>query len=125
MVEVFVPLGLFLMIFLIIAVVMFFRFRSRQELQMTVRAAIDSGQALSADVLQELTAALHPQRNDLRRGIVLVAIALGFVALAFAVGSHEEVVVAPLLGISAFPFFTGLAYLALWFFNRDDKSQTT
>ncbi len=125
MVEVFVPLGLFLMIFLIIAVVMFFRFRSRQELQMTVRAAIESGQALSADVMQELTAALHPKRSDLRRGIVLVAIAFGFVALAFAVGTRQGDVVAPLLGISAFPFFTGLAYLALWFFNRDEQSLST
>ena len=59
--AIFVPISMFIMVFGIAAVVMFYRFRSRQELQLTVRSAIDSGQALSAEVLEELTAALHPK----------------------------------------------------------------
>ncbi len=120
--EMFVPIAMFIMIFGICAVVMFYRFRSRQELQMTVRSAIDSGQALSAEVLSELTSALHPKKNDLRRGMVFVAVGLAFVAFSFAVG--EEDAVGPLLGISAFPFFTGIAYLILWSFNRNENQRT-
>ena len=120
--AIFVPISMFIMVFGIAAVVMFYRFRSRQELQLTVRSAIDSGQALSAEVLEELTAALHPKKNDLRKGMVLVAIGLAFVAFAFAVGEDEAV--GPLMGISAFPFFTGIAYLVLCFLNRNQPQQS-
>jgi hypothetical protein len=120
--AIFVPISMFIMIFGICAVVMFYRHRGRQELQLTVRSAIDSGQALSAEVLGELTAALHPKKNDLRRGMVLVAIGLAFVALGYAIGQDEAV--GPLLGVSAFPFFTGIAYLVLWFLNRDQPQQS-
>ena len=114
--AIFVPLGLFLMIFGVFAVVMFFRYRTRRELQMTVRAAIESGQELSAEVLGELTSALDAKRNDLRRGIVAIAIGLAFVAFAFAIGEQDAL--GPLLGLSAFPFLTGVAYLVLWFLDR-------
>lgn len=116
-----VPIALFVMIFAIVAVVMFFRFRNRQELQITVRAAVDSGQPLSAEALESLTAALQPKRNDLRRGVILLAIGLAVVCFAYAVGAQEGDVVGPLLGISAFPFFTGLASILLWFLSRDKK----
>ena len=120
-VEIVVPLGMFLTIFAIIGIVMFFRFRTRQELQLTVRAAIESGQNLSAEVLEELMASLDSARNDLRKGIIAVAVGLAFVFFSFAIG--EEDAEGPLLAISAFPFFIGLAYLGLWFFNRDDKAK--
>ena len=114
--DIFVPISLFAMIFGICAIVTYFRHRNRQELQVTVRAALDSGQPLSPEILEGLTAALYPQKNDLRRGVVLVAIALAFGALAFGVG--EDDAFGPLLGVAAFPLFTGIGYLALWFFSR-------
>ncbi len=120
-VEIVVPLGMFLTIFAIIGIVMFFRFRTRQELQLTVRAAIESGQNLSAEVLEELMASLDSARNDMRKGVIAVALGLAFVLFSFAIG--EEDAEAPLLAISAFPFCIGVAYLGLWFFNRDDKAR--
>ena len=115
--EILVPISLFVMIFGITVVALYFRSRSRQEVQATIRAVIESGQSLSTEVLQELTASLHPTQNDLRRGVVLVSIGLALVVLGWSVG--EEDAFGALLGVSAFPFFTGLAYLGLWFFNRD------
>ena len=115
--EIFVPVALFVMIFGIVAIVMFYRFRNRQELQLTVRATLESGQTLSAELLEQLTAALHPKRNDIRRGIVLLAIGFAFVLFAFAVG-HDEAS-GPLLGLAAFPVLVGLAYLLLGFLARN------
>jgi len=115
-----IPISLFAMIFGICAIVAYFRHRNRQELQMTVRAAIDSGQPLSSDVLEGLTAALHPQKSDLRRGVVLVAIALAFGALAFALGEPQAF--GPLLGVAAFPLFSGLGYIGLWVLNREPSA---
>ncbi len=115
--EILVPISLFAMIFGISTVVLYYRYRARQDMQSTIRAVIESGQTLSTDVLEELTTALHPQRSDLRRGVVLVSLGLALVFLGWAIG--EEDAFGPLLGVSAFPFFTGLAYLGLWFFNRN------
>ncbi len=120
-VEIIVPVALFLTLFAIIATVMYFRFRTRQELQVTVRAAVESGQNLSAEVLEELMASLDSSRNDLRRGIIAIAIGLALVVLGFAAGQEEAA--GPMLGLSAFPFFVGIAYVGLWFFNRDNKTQ--
>lgn len=117
MVEVIVPLGMFLMIFAICAVIMVYRFRTRKELQLTIRSAIDSGQALSAEVLSELTAALHPKKNDLRRGLVLIGVGLAFVVFSVVVPDDEAGSI--FLGLSAFPFFIGIAYLVIWFMNRE------
>lgn len=115
--AIFVPLTLFAMIFGIVAVVMFFRFRGRQELQMTVRATIESGQTLSVELLEQLTAALHPKRNDIRRGIVLLAIGFAFAVFAVVVGNEKAS--GPLLGLAAFPLLTGLAYLLLGYLARN------
>ena len=114
--DIFVPLALFLMIFGIVAIVTFYRFRNRQELQLTIRATLDSGQALSSELLEQLTAALQPQHNDMRRGVILMAIGLAFVCLAFFVG--DEGVLKPLLGFAAFPIFTGCAYLLMGYLRQ-------
>ena len=118
--EIFVPLSLFAMIFGIVAIVTFYRFRNRQELQLTIRATLDSGQALSSELLEQLTAALQPHRNDVRRGVILLAIGVAFVCLAFLIG--DEDVVGPMLGFSAFPIFTGFAYLLMGYLGqKSDK----
>ena len=117
--EIFIPIVLFLVIGFSVGIVMYFRFRSRQELQLTVRAAIDSGQTLSAEVLEEITAALHPKKNDLRRGMVYVAVALAFFVFGLVVDDKEATTV--LSGLAAFPLFVGMAYLVLWRINRDNS----
>ncbi|MEM6999540.1 MAG: DUF6249 domain-containing protein [Pseudomonadota bacterium] len=120
-VEIAVPLGLFVAIVLVCFLVLFFRFRGRQELQMTLRAAIDSGQTLSPEMLEKLSQAMQEPDKDLRRGAVAMAIGLALVVFAIAVG--EDDATGPLLGMSAFPFLIGAAYLLLWFFNRDKADQ--
>ena len=121
MVEILVPISMFAMIFGIVAVVMFYRFRNRQELQTTVRAVVESGQPLTAEVLEELTAALRSKSNDLRRGVLALALGFAFVVLANVIGNEEAY--RPLLGVSAFPFFIGIAHLVLAFTARDKAKQ--
>ena len=110
-VEIIVPITLFLSVVLGIYVVGHHRFKTRQEMQLTVRAAIESGQTLSPEVMQQITDAINPPHSDLRRGILFLAVALGFVALALAMG--EEDAFGPLMGIAAFPALVGVAYLVL------------
>jgi len=109
--ESFIPITMFISLFGIVAVVMFFRFRSRQELQLTVRSAIESGQPMSAELLAELSAALQPQQNDIRRGVVLIAIGAATVVLANLIPDTQ--VRSVFMGLSAFPFFVGIAYVIM------------
>jgi hypothetical protein len=122
-VALFIPMTLFLIIGVCVGLAMYYRFRSRQEMQVTVRSAIDSGQPFSPEVLQELTNALFPPSSDLRKGIVLCAIGIGFVVFALAIGDEEAV--GPLLGVSAFPFLVGIAYLILFRMGRNKEARTS
>ena len=115
--EIFIPITMFLMIAAVVWTVMHFRFRSRQELQMTIRDAVSAGQSLSPAALEDLMQAMQPKRSDLRRGLIWIALALGM--LVFASTVDESGVVGPLLGAASFPLFIGLAYFLLWRLGGD------
>ncbi|MCR9278280.1 MAG: DUF6249 domain-containing protein [Pseudomonadaceae bacterium] len=114
--EVLVPIALFTMIGAIAGMSMFFRFRARQEAQLTLRTAMEHGESMSPEVVSRLAEQLQSAGSDLRRGVIAIAIGIAIFIFAQVVG--EEDVVRPLMGISAFPFTIGAAYLGLWFANR-------
>ncbi len=116
--DILVPIALLFTIIGTVTVITYFRFRGRQEMLATIRASIESGQTLSADVLSEIAASLYNKKNDLRRGMVYVAIGVAFLVLSVTIDDHEAV--GPLMGLSAFPFFIGFAYLILWYIGRRD-----
>lgn len=111
MVEVVVPVAFFVAVFGIIAVVVYFRFRSQQELQETVRTLLQSGQPVSEEKLSELVAALSPREQDLRRALISIAIAIAIALFAFMLDERDAF--GPLMGLAAFPLLIGFAYLFL------------
>ena len=115
-----VPISMFLAITIIFGLLLWFRFRARQELQLTIRSAIERGQDLSPEVLASISDSLSSKFGDLRRGILAIAVGIGFFVFANLIG--EEDAVGPLLGISAFPFAIGIGYVGLWFFTRTNKN---
>jgi hypothetical protein len=106
-----IPITLFLMIGVVLCMFFYFRHRTRQEMQQTVRAAIERGQELSPEVLEALIGDPGGSR-DLRRALIWIAVALGFAGFGWGV---DEVA---LYGIGAFPLFVGLAYLVLFWVSR-------
>ncbi|RZJ18165.1 MAG: hypothetical protein EON91_06300 [Brevundimonas sp.] len=99
--------------------------RERQEMQVTVRAALDKGQplppelvdALSQDVIQKL-----PSRSrDIRRGVIWLAIGIGLAAFGlindFNGGWDNDF--DGLVGIAAIPLTIGLAFLVLGAINKN------
>ena len=110
--EVLIPIVMFVALAIAISIGLMFRFRGRQEVQQTIRTAIDKGQELSPELLERLSDAVEPRKRDLRRGIVAVSVGIAFTVFAFVLG--EEDAIRPLMGIAAFPFLVGVAYLILW-----------
>lgn len=117
--DILVPLGMFLLIGCVAGLSIYYRYRARSEMQLTVRSAIDSGRDLSPALLAELTQAVYPRRSDLRKGVVFVALGLAVLVLAFFI--DEQDAVKPLIGVSAFPFMIGIAYLILWRLGLRDQ----
>ena len=119
MTEDLIPIVLFLTIGGVIALNLYFRYRTRQAIQQTVRTAIEQGQALTPEVLEGLTDSFNSRHGDLRRGIISVTI--GIAVFAFGMLLGEEDAAAPLTAIAAFPFLIGIAYLGLWFFLKRNQ----
>jgi hypothetical protein len=96
------------------------RYRTRVHYQVTVRAAIDKGQALTPEFLAGLTEN-PPRRNsnrDLRFGVIAVALGLGIASFGWIVGDDEASRV--MLAIGNVPILVGLSLIALWKFQPRD-----
>ncbi len=117
-----VPVVLFLAPALIVWIVSFYNARKRTTIHETLRHAIDKGQELTPDIMDKMSLMTDPVRADLRRGVLFIAFGAAFALLGFVLSGEDEGVLAPMLGVSAFPVLLGLAYLGLWGFSRG-KSQ--
>ena len=101
--------------------------QERQKLQETLRAAIEKGQPLPAEVVEAMTSDVKvrpkpsPQR-DLRIGIIWVGVAVGLAGLALAMNFDEPDATFPLLGLACFPGFIGLAFILISFLGRGQQS---
>lgn len=114
MIPIVVPTVTMLVIGGTIALITYFRFRRRREVQETIRIAIEKGQELPTEFLETISSPKNrPKKDqDLRRGVVLTAVGLGIGAFGVLVG--EDDAVGPLMGIGSIPFLIGLALTALW-----------
>ena len=94
---------------LIVAVIMYFGFSKNRMMHRTVRMMVEKGQEVPAALLAPPPPAVR-QRSDMRRGVVLVMVGLGFMLFLGAVNDWEGGAWA--LGI--IPFLIGAGYLLVW-----------
>ena len=120
--AVWITVTLFIVMGLLFGAMAYFRFRGRQELQITIRSGIEAGRELTPEVMQNLIESLNPPKApnaDFRRGAISMAFGIAFVVFGFFVnGASEGEALMPMIGISAFPFLIGIAYLIMWQINR-------
>ena len=107
-----IPVAVFIVGAVIVFTIMYFKYKSRRDLQVTIRQAIDKGNELTPELLERMS---EPKRNtssDLRRGVIAIAIGIAFVLFGFLI--DEEDAIRPMMGIGMFPILVGVAYLMLW-----------
>ena len=106
-----IPIVLFLVIGVVLCTFFFLRYRSHQEIQHTLRLAMERGSELTPELLEAMSVDLGAGgQRDMRRGVIALA-------LAIATGIFAWIVEPDVLGVAAFPLMLGIAYLALWRFN--------
>jgi hypothetical protein len=125
--ETTVPIALLLAIVTVIWLFQHFALKKRLEAFQTLRFAIEKGQTITPETLEAMARISSPIA-DLRRGVVFVAIAVGFALfatiLAWGRPAGEEEwaeVMRALYGIATFPLSIGLAFLGLHFFANEHK----
>lgn len=107
--EVLVVASVMAAVSIVVVSFFYFRARSRRELHLTLRSAIEKGDALTPETIENMTVT---KNADLRRG--LLALAIGVAAALFGVIIGEDDAVRPMLGIGLFPTLIGFAYIFLW-----------
>ena len=111
-----VPIVAMICVFAIPGLYIYFRYRTQQESQSTLRAAIERGLELSPELLQQLGEQARPKDADLRRGVLAIAVGAGIAAFGLLQGDPE--VFLRLRAGGAMFVIIGLAFLGLWRFNN-------
>ncbi|MDJ0758675.1 MAG: DUF6249 domain-containing protein [Woeseiaceae bacterium] len=106
-----IPIVLFVSIAVVVGLFLYFKNKSKREMQKTMRTAIEKGQELTPEVIERLGSPPAAKNRDLRRGIISLAIGAGFIALGLAIPEEEAVRV--MLGVSSFPIALGLGFLLM------------
>lgn len=117
----------FITIIAIVLVPRWLKSREREALQQTLKAAIERGQPLPPEVVDAITSEQRPAPSairDVRTAVIWLGVAAGLICFAYALGNDPDSADAfyPLLGISAFPGFVGIAYLINAALSRKGKS---
>ena len=114
--EVWIPLSMFIGLSVVLSLWVWFRYKAKRELQETIRTAIEKGQGLSPELIDNLVnPPVSPQR-DLRRGVIGVLLAVGFALFGIILG--EEDALRPLVGIAMFPLSIGIGFLLMHRFGQ-------
>ncbi|MEJ2603678.1 MAG: DUF6249 domain-containing protein [Gammaproteobacteria bacterium] len=110
--DILVPIVLFISIAVVYGLALMYRARHRAQIQETVRQAIDKGQELTPELLEQLGQTGGGQHSDLRRGVIAVSLGLGIALFGLVLGEADAV--RPLVAIGMVPLLIGIAYLGLW-----------
>lgn len=119
-VEIAVPLSLFCSVTLIFIFAFYFGQKKQAEVQQTIRKAVENGSQLTPDLVRSIGAPRMPRNTDLRRGIILIAIAVAIIVFGWALSSYDDETMMAMLGIAAFPGLVGLAYLGFHVVGSSD-----
>lgn len=118
--ELLIPIVLFISMAVVLGLFLMFRYRTRAELQKTVRQALDKGQELTPEIIDRLGQPQQARYSDLRRALIWLAIGIGFAA--FGLILDEDEAVRPLIAVGAFPLAIGIAYLIMSRVSEKDTS---
>ena len=114
--EMWIPIVMFGGLTVVLSLFVWFRYRAKRDTQLTIRTAIEKGQEISPEMIDNLLNPPASPQRDLRRGLIGVVTAIGFALFGLILG--EEDAVRPLLGVAMFPLSIGVAFLLMHYFGR-------
>ena len=105
---------------ILLGIYFWLRYRSRHDMQETIRLALDKGHDLSPELIDRLGHPKASKNKDLRLGVIWLGLAAALALCALFVPEPEA---RPgLLMAMAFPACIGSAYMLIWRFAGSDES---
>jgi hypothetical protein len=103
---------------IVLCLFFWFRHKNRNDMQTTIRTALEKGQELSPEIIDRLGTPKPPKDKDLRIALIWISLAIGLAVFGWAMQEEDEEVFRVFMGISAFPISLGIAYLLMWRFTE-------
>lgn len=119
--EEMIPISLFLGLTVVLCLFFWFRFRTRSEVQATIRTALEKGQDLTPEVIDRLGQPKPEKNKDLRLALIWIALAAAMAVFGAAIPENDNEAQMVFLGMASFPFFLGIAYAIMWRFSGKDS----
>jgi hypothetical protein len=116
-----VPIVMFAGLTVIISLFFWFRARGRNDMQMTIRSAIEKGQELSPEIIDRLGNPMPAKDKDLRLALIWLALAIGLALCGYFVPDPSGHALQGTLAGAAFPLCIGVAYLIMWRFTDNER----
>ena len=121
--DILVPIALFISMAIIFWSAFKFSALKREAALNTVRAVVEKTGEVSPELIDAIGSAKPRKNADLRKGLILVAIAAAFAGLGIALpGEAQEHASGPMLGIALFPGLVGLVYVVFHLMGNDENS---
>lgn len=112
--DVLVPFVVFGSLAVIVVSAFYFSYKKRTIVYDAIKVAIEKTGTVDAALVEAIIRDNVGPYADLRKGIILIAIAAAFIVLGLAI--PEEEAIRPMLGVASFPGLVGAAYVAFHFF---------
>jgi len=119
-VEVLVPMTVFGSMVLVFWIIFKYNAQKRAAALDTVRAVVEKTGEVTPELIDAIGSAKPRKNADLRKGLILIAVAVAFAGLGYMVG--EEEAMGPMMGVALFPGLVGLVYIAFHFMGGEDTA---
>ncbi|MBI1366515.1 MAG: hypothetical protein GC153_11250 [Alphaproteobacteria bacterium] len=112
-VEIVVPVALFASVVVVFFAAYFFSYQKRRIVYDAIKVAIEKTGQVDAALVEAIIRDKIGPYADLRKGVILIAVAIGFIIFGFSI--DDEDALRPMIGIASFPGLIGISYIAFHF----------
>ena len=112
--EILVPITIFGAMSFVAYVAFHYSYKKRMVVYEAIKVAIEKTGNADPQLVEAIVRDNVGRNADLRKGIILIAVAAGFLAFGFSLPAEEAINI--MFGIAAFPGLVGLAYVGFHFF---------
>ena len=111
---VFAVIGVFSVVPVTVWAVSAYRHKTMKATAEVMKAMVEKGETLTPETIRALGVRPKRKHDDLRLGLILIAVAIAMIFLGGAIPEKEAQTV--FAGFAMFPLLVGLVYLGLWTF---------
>ena len=112
--EVLVPFIIFTALAVIIVLAFYFSYKKRRVVYDAIKVAIEKTGSIDPALVEAIIRDNVGPYADLRKGVILIAVAAAFVILGYNIPDDEAL--RPMIGVASFPGLIGVSYILFHFF---------